>query len=313
MMVQKSTALKVGLLTVAIAYLLFNAHSIFNLNWWGEWDRLASPGSFGAFYIFITDIAAAPGMAFRFVAGIIAVIAVAYYIKKPPPTTKKLYDILKVILVFEAIYWFGLVATAGLEIYFLIVVPSTSIMATLTTAMEGALANTLEAIVLPIILLVLAFKLNPNKPSSIPIKWALISGTTLIVSLWLVNMSLWVSTVATIGWAGVTNYAVNTVSFVLTVVGMLILSLFTAWYTISYIRAKPQVLSLKTVGVIITALGMYFLWEYLSWIFFGGDYLWSNWYAWFLGHNLDLWMLALPLVGIPMLFYAKEKTETAKT
>ena len=36
---------------------------------------------------------------------------------------------------------------------------------------------------------------------------------------------------------------------------------------------------------------MYFLWNYLTWIYFGGDAVWSTWYAWFLGHNLDLWML----------------------
>jgi hypothetical protein len=30
---------------------------------------------------------------------------------------------------------------------------------------------------------------------------------------------------------------------------------------------------------------------------------WNEWYAWILGHNLDLWMLSLPLVGIPLLFY----------
>ncbi len=47
---------------------------------------------------------------------------------------------------------------------------------------------------------------------------------------------------------------------------------------------------------------MYFLWNYLTWIYFGGDAVWSYWYAWFLGHNLDLWFLSLPLMGLPLLF-----------
>jgi hypothetical protein len=309
---QRNTPFKTGLLIVAIAYLLFNAHSLFNLNWWGEWERISSNPTM-QFYIYIEDIVAAVGMVFRFLAGIIAVGVVAYYFKKVLPSREKIYKILKVIIVFEAIYWFGLLSTVGVEIYGFATATHTSIIAALMSLMEGTLANTIEAIVLPIILLVLAFKLNPKKPSSIPIKWALISGTILIFALWLVNLSLWVLLVSTGDWSGVTNYPVNTVSFILTVVGMLLLSLYTAGFTISYVRAKSPMLSLRTVGVIITTLGLYFLWEYLSWIFFGGDYLWSYWYAWFLGHNLDLWMLALPLLGIPLLFYKETQAVSSPT
>jgi hypothetical protein len=309
---QRNTPFKTGLLIVAIAYLLFNAHSLFNLNWWGEWERISSNPTW-QFYIYIEDIVAAVGMVFRFLAGIIAVGVVAYYFKKVLPSREKIYKILKVIIVFEAIYWFGLLSTVGVEIYGFATATHTSIIAALMSLMEGTLANTIEAIVLPIILLVLAFKLNPKKPSSIPIKWALISGTVLIFALWLVNLSLWVLLASTGDWSGVTNYPVNTVSFILTVVGMLLLSLYTAGFTISYVRAKSPMLSLRTVGVIITTLGLYFLWEYLSWIFFGGDYLWSYWYAWFLGHNLDLWMLALPLLGIPLLFYKETQAVSSPT
>ena len=72
-------------------------------------------------------------------------------------------------------------------------------------------------------------------------------------------------------------------------------------------RNKPkteslQDLDLKPVGVIILGLGLFYLWNYLTWIFFGGDHVWSSWYAWLLGHNMDLWMLSLPLVGLPLLF-----------
>jgi len=60
-------------------------------------------------------------------------------------------------------------------------------------------------------------------------------------------------------------------------------------------------LKLKTVGVIIVLAGLYFLWNYVTGIIFGAE-LWSDWYAWFLGHNLDLWALSLPLLGLPLLF-----------
>ena len=104
MMNQKYSALKVGLLIVVVAYLLFNAHSLFNLNWWGEWDRITTDPTW-QFYIFIEDIFAAVGIIFRFLASIISVSAIVYYFRKALPSTAKLYNILKVILVFEAIYW----------------------------------------------------------------------------------------------------------------------------------------------------------------------------------------------------------------
>jgi uncharacterized membrane protein YqhA len=95
---------------------------------------------------------------------------------------------------------------------------------------------------------------------------------------------------------------------------LLALAIYTAFFAKKSIGAETlQDLKLKTIGAIILALGMYFLWNYLTWIFFGGNYLWSPWYAWFLGHNMDLWMLSLPLLGLPLLFADKlhEKTSSA--
>ena len=77
----------------------------------------------------------------------------------------------------------------------------------------------------------------------------------------------------------------------------------TAYFSkVSIGTEKLEMLKLKTIGVIIVVAGFYFLWNYLTWIFFGKPELWSDWYAWFLGHNLDLWALSLPLLGLPLLF-----------
>ena len=306
-MTEKYSVLKIGLLIVAVGYLLFNAHSLFNLNWWGEWERLATDPTL-QFYIYIEDIFAGVGIAFRFVASIIGFGAIVYYFRRAMPSTAKLYSILKFILVFEALYWFGLLSTAGVEVYTFALRSHSSTVAVLTSLMIGPIPTVMEAIVLPILILVLAFKLNPNKPVNIPIKWGLISGTIMIFVLWLTNSSIWFSILSYTGWVGVTNYAINTVSFGLTVIGLLALAIYSTTFTLAYSRAETQRLSVKTAGVIILAVGLFFLWEYLSWIIFDvNNNLWSNWYAWFLGHNLDLWMLALPLIGLPMMFYNEDK------
>ena len=306
-MAQKNSALKVGLLIVALAYLLFAAHSLFNFNWWGEWDRITTNPTL-RFYIYIEDIFATVGIVFRFLASIIAVGAIAYYFRKALPSTAKLYNILKVILVFEAIYWFGLTSTAGVEVYTFALQSYQTLVAALTSLMIGPVPTVMEAIVLPIVMLVLAFKLNPNKTVDTPIKWGLITGTLMLFVFWLVNSSIWFSILSSRGWIGITNYPINTVSFILTVVGLLALAIYSAGFTVAYCRAKTQTLSVRTAGVIILAVGLFFLWEYLSWVIFDvNNNLWGSWYAWFLGHNLDLWMLALPLLGLPMLFYKEDK------
>ena len=164
--------------------------------------------------------------------------------------------------------------------------------------------------------MVLAYKLNPNKLNQ-AIKWSLITGTLLVFVFWLTNTGIWIDILTADRTKAITNYAVNTVAFASTVVGLLALGIYAAWLTISSRKANAinEVL-VKRVGVAITALGLFFLWNYRTWIFFGGNYLWNSdqvWYAWFLGHNLDLWMLSLPLLGIPLLFFKENKvSETAQ-
>ncbi len=74
-------------------------------------------------------------------------------------------------------------------------------------------------------------------------------------------------------------------------------------------------LKLRTVGAIIVLLGLYFLWNYLTWIYFQSNQLWSDWYAWILGHNMNLWLLSIPLVGLPLLFEEEtgEKPNSSKS
>ena len=61
-------------------------------------------------------------------------------------------------------------------------------------------------------------------------------------------------------------------------------------------------INLRTVGLIITAFGLYFNIIYVMYLFLGPVGGWGMWYAWFTGHNLDLWLMALPFAGLPFLF-----------
>jgi hypothetical protein len=208
-------------------------------------------------------------------------------------------------LVFEGIYWLSLLTTGVTDVQSLISASSgMGINLLLRSFALGPLPSLVESIAPPIVLFIFAFKLNPGKPLKNAIKWGLITGTVYIFVFWLTNTTSWLTTIVfEKGTAYLTSYPENLLSFILTAFGLLALAIYTAYFAKKSIgTATLQELKLKTIGAIILAFGMYFLWNYLTWIFFGGNYLWSDWYAWFLGHNMDLWMLSLPLLGIPLLF-----------
>lgn len=297
---------KIGLLIVVTAYFLFTFHALFTLPWIGEWEYFG--GGSIVFWIFITDVSAYFGLVFRFMASLIAFVAIlAYFAKKGMPT-QMVFRILRWVLIFEAIYWMtlfvsglwgvlpasvgGFSGTEGL---------SFNIVLLITTGIPCLFSS----LAIPITLLKLVQNLGTSKPAENQIRLSLIAGAIYIFVFWLNNAGMWISTLLTKGSAYLSAYPVNLLSFALTMYGLPALAIFTAYFTGKTIKKEIRQFELKTLGAIITALGLYFLWNYLSWIFFGGDYLWSDWYAWFLGHNLDLWLISLPLLGLPLLF--KEK------
>jgi hypothetical protein len=296
------TPLKVGLFIVVLSYFLFTLHATFTLSWIGEWERMGGNSSF-AFMIFVEDISGAIGLVFRFAASIIALAAISYYFAKKTFSKPAVYNILKVILVFEAIYWFGLITTGIYSVQgALSGFGDGSLQSILATLATNVIPELVESLVLPISLLILAYKLKPSKPFKEQVKWGFISGTILVAMFWLVNTSIWIATERQKGMEYLA-YPQNLLSIALTTVGLLTLTIYSAYVTAKYAKTETlQELNLRPIGVITTGLGLFFLWNYLTWIFVGGDYLWSSWFAWFLGHNLDLWMLSLPLLGLPMLF-----------
>ena len=295
--------LKIGLLTVAASYFLFTFHAMFTLSWIGEWNYLT--GTF-QYSIFVEDISASVGLVFRFIASLMALILVVWYLAGKEFSKAKIFRVLRWILVFEAVYWLGLLATGILSAQgvLLMVSSNRSAASILTSFAVGAVPSLVESIAIPVALFILAFKLSPSKPVKGMIKWALIAGTVYIIVFWLVNSSMWYAALTQKG-VGYLASPETLVSFILTTIGLLALAIYTGYFTKK--TAATQTLNTRVAGAIITLLGLYFLWNYLTWILFGG---WSDWYAWFLGHNMDLWMLSLPLAGLPLLFCDKPAQKT---
>jgi hypothetical protein len=299
--------LKIGLIIVTLAYFLFTFHSMFTLAWIGEWEYIGG-SALGSFWIFVTDISGAVGLVFRLIAGIIAVAAIIFYFAKKDMAKPTAFKVLRWILVLEAIYWLGLLVSG---VWGVLPVQlggfgnvESGLQFNLSLLITTGIPCLVSAIAIPIALFKLSSKLKPNKPMKEAIKWGLIAGTVYVFVFWLSNTGMWITTLLSRGTEYFAAYPENILSFAITLYGLPVLAIFAAYYTGKSIGAESlEKLNLRPIGAIIVALGLYFLWNYLTWIFFGG---WSDWYAWFLGHNLDLWMLALPLVGVPLLFCASE-------
>ncbi len=309
-----NSPLKIGFLVVALAYFLFTAHTMFTLSWIGEWESFSGTLSF---IIFVEDISAVVGVAFRLVASAAALGGIILYLKRGL-SRQSVFRLLRVVLVGEAVYWLGLLVSGVLPLLSTLgftiwrVDGHISTLPILTSLFTNEIPVLVASIAIPAVLFKLTYELNPSKPIKGAAKWGLIAGATYLFVFWLNNTSLWTLAVMRQGTKYLVNYPENLFSFVLSVICVLALTIYLADFAKKQAGTCIQNLNLRAVGAIITSLGLLCLLNYLTWIFFGRDEIWSNWWAWFLGHNLNLWLLSLPLVGLPLLFRQKHSKDDSQ-
>lgn len=246
--------------------------------------------------IYFTDVPATVGLGFRTAAGFIALITILFYLIRRDLSVPEGTMSFRWIVIFEALYFLSFLPSAvwglgaelpGLPRELLIV--------------STGLPCFVEATVIPIALAKLFLELNPNKPVIGIVKWAWISGVAYLFVFWFNYSMQWTAALIQEGTSFVTLNPSNTIGFAITVGGLLLLTVFAA---VSFKRTVGEE-SLtkrgwKRIGIIVTAFGLYFDLIILLWILFG--YPGGYWYIFFVSHNVDLWLLALPVAGLALLF-----------
>ena len=290
-----ASPLKFGLLIVAVSWFLFTGYQFLK----GAFNIYR-----GYFWISLTDTAGAFGMGFRTMAAMIAVLTILFFVLGKDLKRPELFMSLRWMLLGEIVFFLSLIPVVfwGLAVVFGLEGNAFG----LGSFVESTLPVMIEAIGIPVVLTKLFLELNPDKPAKGAIRWGLISGVYVVFVLWINNTGNWMGAITRSGIEYVTSYPDHILSFGLTSIGLLALGLYGVFFIRKSWNANSLAeLDISKIGLLITGVGLYFLVNYVMWLFLGTDAKWSTWYAWFLGHNLELWMMSLPLVGIPLLFKKK--------
>jgi hypothetical protein len=255
--------------------------------------------------VIFTDLPGALGLGFRTVGGFIAVVAVLLYLFKRHLGKEETLMSVRLVVVLEAVYWLSLLPSGYVGVISLFWWPN--LFGTIFFIHTG-LPCIVGSIAMPIVLVRLFYELSPNRPIANAIRWGLISGVLYLLVSWLNNMGIWVLTIFEKGTQYVTSYPVNAFTFLSTTVGLLLLMLYAAYFAKKSSGTDSlDKLDIRKIGIIITFFGLYMDLNYMLWLVFGSVGGWGSWYAWMLGHNMDQWLLAVPLLGLPLFFYRENE------
>ena len=252
-------------------------------------------------YVSFTDVPGTVGLGFRSAGGFMAVVAILFYLVKRGLSAPEATMSLRWVVIFEAIYFLCFIPSAiwGLAT----VIPGYSRELLIVST---GLPCLVETMVIPVVLAKVFFELSPKKSERGVIKWAWISGTAYLFVFWFNYTMQWIAALIDKGVSFVVLYPINAFGFVLTAVGLLLLTLFAAFSFRRTLGKENLIgLDLKRIGVIVTAFGLYFDLTFLLWILFGSVGGYNMWHTFFVYHNVDLWCLTLPLAGLSLLFQTR--------
>ena len=310
----RNSLVKAGLSIVLCSWLVYTVYWFFKVISW-------VPQAFT--YPFLIDIilegAGTLGLSFRIGAGLAAILAMVNFLKG-----KEVSRVVKLVgfaVVLEALYFLCFIPSAvfGFQAGF-----GLSGGHTLNSGQPGGLwfivetgiPTLVESIIMPASLLKLRSKLIPaSKSHKETVKWACIAGVSYLIVFWLTYVTQWIatfiqpesyaSTYPGYGMKYILDHPLNMFSFILTSVGLLLLTIFFLWSALPTIRDPAAGLNLRRVGITLTLLGGYFITIITFFRIFGPVGGPSIWIIFFMYSNADLWCVVLPALGIPMILAKK--------
>jgi hypothetical protein len=312
----RESLVKVGLFIVLFSWLIYMVYwFIKGLSW------IPLSANYTFLIDFLTEGAGTFGFIFRIGVVSLAILALVTFLRKGG--ISKVMKLVSAAMVLEALYFLCFIPSAilgfqaGLGLAGGHSLPSGE-SGGLWFFVETAIPTLAEAVIMPISLLKLRSKLaSPTKFSKETFKWITIVGVCYLIVFWLTYFTQWIATIiqpATLAsdpsYAGyginyILQYPLNMFTFVLTAVGLPLLTFFFIRSMRPAMQNLDESLDYKKLGAALTLLGGYFIIVIALFFMFGYVGGASIWIVFFIFNSADLWCVALPALGIPMILLKK--------
>jgi hypothetical protein len=312
----RESLIKVGLFTVLFSWLIYMLYwFIKGLSW------IPLSVNYTLLIDFLTEGAGTLGFIFRIGVVSLAILSLVTYLKKEE--ISKVMKLVNIALVLESLYFLCFIPSAilgfqtGLGLAGGHSLPSGE-SGGLWFFVETAIPTLTEAVIMPISLLKLRSKLTPDaKFSSGTFKWITVVGVCYFIVFWLTYFTQWIATIiqpaslasdpsyAGYGVNYILQYPLNMFTFILTAVGLPLLTIFFIWSMRPSIQNPNAPLDYRKLGATLTLLGGYFIIVIALFFMFGYVGGASIWIVFFIFNSADLWCVALPALGIPMMLLKK--------
>lgn len=307
---------KVGLFIVLFSWLVYMVYwFIKGLSW------IPLSVNYTLLIDFLTEGAGTFGFIFRIGVVSLAILALVAFLKNEE--ISKVMKIVSIALVLEALYFLCFIPSAILGFQAGLGWAGGHSLTSgesggLWFFIETAVPTLAEAIIMPISLLKLRSKLTPDaKFSKGTFKWITVVGVCYFIVFWLTYFTQWIATIiqpeslasdpsyAGYGINYVLQYPLNMFTFLLTAVGLPLLTVFFVWSMQPAMRNPDAPLDLRKIGITLTLLGGYFIIVIVLFMMFGYVGGASIWIVFFIFNSADLWLVALPALGIPLILLKK--------
>lgn len=250
----------------------------------------------------VTDMPGSIGFGFRASASFIALSVSMFYLAKRSLSPTELVTSLRWVIALEAVYWLLFLPAGFWGFNFQSVLYSREFF-----IIEAGLPCLLQAVLMPTVLMILFFKLSPTKSSVKAMQWALVALASYLFVFWFNYTSQWWSEIYLHGTDFILSSPRYALEFILTAVGLLLLTVYAAAYARNSFKLKTlNDFNIHKVSIVLTALGLYFDVLLALWFLFGSSAILTVWPTFAVLHNVDLWMATLPLIGL-LLFFTKKR------
>ncbi|MEM0314306.1 MAG: hypothetical protein QW056_06825 [Candidatus Bathyarchaeia archaeon] len=319
------TSFRVSAVLVVLAYFAVSCYWMYTTYRWSLsmveelaiYQRIIKePWWLAAFYL--SELGGSVGIIFRFIAAIFALYSAVVFLKYGEAALSKIKGKAAAAILFEGLYYLTYIPTVILGFAYPIATsqklwyfePSPP---WIITFMIAGVSCLMMVVVITPCLFKLRAKISHGTSDEI-VKWSSITGLTyLFIMFWLNYSIAWAMTL--VYWPERAQPGIeilykphNIVSFALTVVGLLIISLGGLKTLMPSIKGKTNQVNLRHLGAVMFALGIYFLITLTIYYSIGGYYAepttWMELSSPF--HNPDFWCFSLIFPGLYLLIKGKD-------